>query len=256
VTNPPTFERLRIERRHRTAVVTLANGKVNALNREVLSELLSVVDFCEGDSDVDALVLTGEGSVFSAGLDVTEVLANDSNYTAGLLDDLAAVLIRIFSCPLPTVVAVNGSAIAGGCLLACAFDTRLLAEEARIGVTELKVGVAFPVMTVELLKHVCGPRAEQVMLNATLLEGDEAVLSGLVHQVVARSELDGAAITAAEHLGSLDARAYGLAKRSSRRSALAAMEDPAGRALNGHVLDHWNDEATRANLETLLAPRR
>ena len=131
------------------------------------------------------------------------------------MDDLGAVLIRIFSCPLPTVVAVNGSAIAGGCLLACAFDTRLLAEDARIGVTELKVGVAFPVMTVELLKHVCGPWAEQVMLNAALLGADEAVASGLVHQVVPRPELDAAAITAAEHLGSLDARAYALAKESS-----------------------------------------
>jgi enoyl-CoA hydratase/carnithine racemase len=111
-------------------------------------------------------------------------------------------------------------------------------------------------MTVELLRHVCGPRAEQVMLNAALLGADEALLSGLVHQVVPRSELDDAAIAAAEHLGSLDARAYALAKESSRRFALSAMEDPAGRALNGHVLDHWNDDRTRANLETLLAPRR
>jgi enoyl-CoA hydratase len=255
VTNPPTFERLRIERRGRTAVVTLANGKVNALNRHLLGELLSAVEFCERDPDVDALVLTGQGSVFSAGLDVTEVLGNDSGYTAGLLDDLGAVLIRIFRSPLPTVVAVNGSAIAGGCLLACAFDTRLLAQEARIGVTELKVGVAFPIVTVELLRHVCGSRAEQLMLSATLLGADEALQSGVVHHVVPRSELDGAAIAAAEHLGSLDARAYALAKESSRRFALLAMEDPAGRSINGHVLDHWNDDRTRASLEQLLAPR-
>jgi enoyl-CoA hydratase len=255
VTNTPTFDRLRIERRARTAVVTLANGKVNPLNRDLLGELMASVEFCERDPDVDALVVAGEGSVFSAGLDVTEVLANDSAYTAGLLDDLGAVLIRIFRCPLPTVVAVNGSAIAGGCLLACAFDARVLAHEARIGVTELKVGVAFPIVTVELLKHVCGSHAEQLMLNATLLGAEEALRTGLATQILPRSELDDAAMATAEHLGSLDARAYALAKESSRRSALAAMEDPAGRSLNGRVLDHWNHDQTRASLEQLLVPK-
>ena len=59
--------------------------------------------------------------------------------------------------PKPTVVAINGAAIAGGCILAAAFDKRLIAEEARIGVTELKVGVSFPIVAIELLRHACGP---------------------------------------------------------------------------------------------------
>jgi enoyl-CoA hydratase len=255
VTDTPAFERLNLSRRGSTAVVALANGKVNALDREVLAELMTAVDFCERDPDIEALVMTGEGSVFSAGLDVSEVLAHDTSYASALLDDLCAVLVRIFRSPMPTVAAVNGPAIAGGCLLACAFDRRLVAEEARIGVTELKVGVSFPNVAVELLRHVAGARTEQLMLEARLLGAEEAQQVGLAHQVLPGSDLQAAAVSAAEQLASFDRSAYALAKESSRRFARSAMEDGAGRDLDGRVRDQWNAAPTRAGLERLVAPK-
>jgi len=255
VTEAPQFKRITMARTGGTAVVALASDKVNALDPEVLRELGDVVGVCEEDPGIVALVVTGEGSIFSAGLNVTEVLAHDAAYTAGLLDTLHETLVRIFSCPLPTVAAVNGPAIAGGCLLACAFDQRLIAEEARMGVTELKVGVSFPTVAVELLKHACGRRAEGLMFDARLLPAEEACRVGLAHRSVPRSELLEVAVSTAEQLASLDPRAYALAKASVRRDVLAAIEGEAGRLLDRQVREQWQDDRTRANLELLLKPK-
>ena len=79
------------------------------------------------------MVLTGDGKFFSAGLNVSEILDNDPGYANVVLDSLTSALLRLLRCPLPTVAAINGAAIAGGCLLPLACDRRLIAEDARHG---------------------------------------------------------------------------------------------------------------------------
>jgi enoyl-CoA hydratase/carnithine racemase len=255
VTDTPQFQRIKMSRTGRIAVLTLASDKVNALDREVLDEVTACVDRCEQDAEIGALIVTGEGSLFSAGVNVKDVLEYDKAHTEELLSALSTAIVGLFRCSKPTVAAINGSAIAGGCLLACACDQRLIAEDARIGVTELRVGVAFPTFAIELLKHACGPHAEQLMFDARLLDADEACRFGLAHQRLPRSELDSAAMASAEQLASFDARAYALAKESVRRAALSAMDDEGGRPLDRQVSDHWQDDRTRANLEGLLKPK-
>ncbi len=254
MTDAPRFKRNEMSIEGRTAVLALAGDKVNALDREVLDEISAFVEFCEQDPGIGALVLTGEGKYFSAGLNVNELLDNEADYADVLLDCLTSALLRLFRCPLPTVAAINGSAIAGGCLLPCACDRRFIAEGARMGVTELRVGVAFPVAAVELLKHVCGMHAEELMFGAELVDADEACRYGLAHERLPRSELRAAAVTAAEQLASLDARAYALAKASARRDVLGSLEDGGSRSLDRQVRDHWQDDLTRASLERLLRP--
>jgi enoyl-CoA hydratase/carnithine racemase len=255
VTDMPEFQRIKLSRTGRTAVLTLASDKVNALDREVLDEVAVCVDRCDRDADIGALIVTGEGSLFSAGVNVKDVLEHDKAHTEELLGALSRAIVGLFRCSKPTVAAINGSAIAGGCLLACACDQRLIAEDARMGVTELRVGVAFPTFAIELLKHACGPHAEQLMFDARLLGADEACRFGLAHRRLPRSELDAAAMAAAEQLASFDARAYALAKESIRRAALSAIDDEGGRLLDQQVSEHWQDDRTRANLETLLKPK-
>ena len=238
------------------AVLALASDRVNALDVTTLGEIASYLERAAPDPAVRALVLTGAGSIFSAGLNVNEVLDHGKDRTAVLLDALCEALVGLFRFPKPTVAAINGPAIAGGCILACACDKRLIAEGARIGATELKVGVAFPVFAVELLRHACGsPAAEQLMFDAALLDAEEACRRGLVHQVVAADALAASASDLAAQLAGLDAPAYALAKASSRRIALAVLDDDACRRLDGHVLDHWQDDRTRANLDRLRKPK-
>ncbi len=238
------------------AVMTLASDKVNALDVETLEEITSCVNRSEVDPGVRALVVTGEGSIFSAGLNVGEVLDNDTSRTGVLLHALQDALVSLFRFPKPTVAAINGPAVAGGCILACACDKRLIAEGARIGATELKVGVSFPVFAVELLRHACGSTAEQLMYDAALLSADEACRRGLAHQAVPADELHAAATGLAGQLAALDAPAYALAKASTRRLALSVLDDDACRQLDRAVLAHWQDDQTRASLERLRAPKR
>ncbi|MGH9090486.1 MAG: enoyl-CoA hydratase/isomerase family protein [Acidimicrobiales bacterium] len=234
------------------AVLTLSGDKVNALDVATLEELRSCVARCKDDADVTAVVLTGQGTVFSAGLNVRELLGNEPGYADTVLDALEAVLVQLLRCPKPTVAAINGAAIAGGCLLACACDLRVVAESARLGVTELQVGVAFPVLTVELLRHVCGARAEQVLLEAALLTADEACAAGLAHRQAPADEVLAVAVAGAERLASGDRRAYALAKEASRRPVLEAAASEGARRLDRSVRDHWRSGETRASLGRLL----
>ena len=255
MTATPQFTRIDVATTDGVAVLTLASDKVNALDVDTLEEIAAFVDQCHQDPAVRALVVTGQGSIFSAGLNVGEVLDNDIARTGVLLEALGRALVGLFRFPKPTVAAVNGPAIAGGCILACACDKRLIAEGARIGATELKVGVSFPVVAVELLRHACGAGAEQVMLDAALHDADGACRTGLAHRVVPAAELQGEAVALAGRLADLDPPAYALAKAASRRVALSVIDDPASRELDRQVLEHWQHEGTRDNLEQLRKPR-
>jgi len=249
------FTKIEVGQTDGIAVLTLASDKVNALDVETLEQMVAYLDECEGDAAVRALVVTGQGAIFSAGLNVGEVLDNEKGRTAVLLGSLTTTLVRLFAFPKPTVAAINGPAIAGGCILACACDKRLIAEGARIGATELKVGVSFPVFAVELLQHACGADAEQLIFDAALLDGEEACRRGLAQRVVAAEDLRAEALDLARALASLDAPAYALAKATTRRHALAIGDDEGARALNEQVLAQWQADPTRASLERLRKPK-
>jgi len=255
MTTTDDFTKMTVTGTDGIAVLTLASDKVNALDVATLGEIASYLDGAATDPAVRALVVTGAGSIFSAGLNVSEVLDHDKDRTGVLLDALSAALVGLFRFPKPTVAAINGPAIAGGCILACACDKRLIAEGARIGATELKVGVAFPVVAVELLRHACGPSAEQLMFDAALLDAEAACGCGLAHQVVPADALATTATDLAAQLAGLDAPAYALAKAASRRVALAVLDDDASHRLDAQVLDHWQDDQTRASLERLRKPK-
>lgn len=124
----PQLKRNQLTVEGATAILALAGDKVNALDREVLEEITAFIEYCETDSQITALVLTGDGKFFSAGLNVSEILDNDPAYANVVLDALTTALLRLLRCPLPTVAAVNGAAIAGGCLLPLACDRRLIAD--------------------------------------------------------------------------------------------------------------------------------
>ncbi|MGO8863788.1 MAG: enoyl-CoA hydratase/isomerase family protein [Acidimicrobiales bacterium] len=249
------FTKIEVAKTDGITVLTLASDKVNALDVDTLEEVTACIDECEHDASVRALVVTGKGAIFSAGLNVGEVLDNDADRTGVLLDALGTALVRLFGFPKPTVAAVNGPAIAGGCILACACDKRLIAEGARIGATELKVGVSFPVVAVELLRHACGAAAEQVMFDAALYDADGSCRTGLAHRAVPAADLQAEAAALAGTLAELDVLAYALAKAASRRVALSVVEDAASRALDRRVLAHWQDDRTRDNLEQLRKPK-
>jgi enoyl-CoA hydratase/carnithine racemase len=239
-------------------VVQLEHGKVNALDVELLDALTDTVHSLAG-SNTSAIVLTGAGRAFSAGVDLFRVLEGGGAYTDKLIPALSRTFEAVFQFPRPVIAAINGPAIAGGCVLACACDWRLMADTgAPIGTSELAVGVPFPASALEIVRHACGDHTEGVILTAKLFIGPEAQAMGLVHEYVGAEALIDRAVAIAGELAGRPPDAYRLAKQLLRaptmqRIAAAASND-------GEVRRVWASpdaaDAMRAQLDRTAAARR
>ncbi len=158
----------------------------NALNGEVLSELLAGLDEAEGDPAVRTVILTGTGDVFSAGGDLKEAqdLAEEP-YRRYQADGLyTKLLLRLRSLSKPTIAAVNGKALGGGLGLVAGCDLAIASDRAEFGTPEIKVGT-FPLMVMAPLMAALGPKqAFELFMTGGSLTADEAKAAGLVNRVV------------------------------------------------------------------------
>ena len=135
------------------AVVRMMHGSANAMSMAFCETLNARFEELIASS-AQGIVLTGNDRMFSAGVDLLRLLDGGATYIGDFLPALGKMLTTVFCCPKPVVAAINGHAIAGGCVLACACDQRVMAESGgRIGVPELLVGVPFPALAMEIMRH-------------------------------------------------------------------------------------------------------
>jgi enoyl-CoA hydratase/carnithine racemase len=229
-------------------VLALSSGPVNALDVELLEELTAAIRELQG-SGAGALVVTGAGRAFSAGVDLNRVLQGGPDYVDRLIPAISEMAIAVFGYPAPTVAAINGAAIAGGCVLACACDRRLISPNAQIGATEVRVGVPFPVAALEVARYACGNHAEEVLLGGRLYRGDDAIASGLAHRVIA-DDLIEAAVAEASDLGEIPVDAYAHTKAQLRAPTLARISDAGG--IDREVRELWSADPTRQRIADSL----
>src|ERR687884_624248 len=139
-----------IERTESEGIVTLRlnHGKPSAMDVELLEALQRELTAC---ADARAVVLTGTGSIFCAGVDLFRLTSEGAGYVRRFFPLLRDALRQLFAMPLPVVAAANGHAIAGGALLVYACDARLMSG-GRIGTPELLVGVPFPASAMEIVR--------------------------------------------------------------------------------------------------------
>jgi enoyl-CoA hydratase len=171
-------------------VVRLAHGKVNALDLELCRAIEQTMrDLDDPEGPVQAVVVTGAGRVFSAGVDLNRVVDGGAAYVAEFLPALSGAFRSVFDLGKPVVAAVNGHAIAGGCVLAAACDHRIMAAKSgRIGVTELRVGVPFPAAALEIMRFTLGPAGvRQAIFGGANHKPEAALALGLVDEL---SDLD------------------------------------------------------------------
>jgi len=166
------------------AVLRMAHGKANTLDTELCREVAERLDEVERDG-YRAAVLTGTGGIFSAGVDLRRVRDGGRKYIAEFLPALSDAFLAVFGFTRPIIAAVNGHAIAGGAVLAAACDQRVLnTAHGRIGVTELLVGVPFPLAALEILRCAFGNRrlTELTFLSRTYA-GEQALALGLADEL-------------------------------------------------------------------------
>jgi enoyl-CoA hydratase len=237
---------------HAVRVLRMAHGKVNALDVELLGALRDALDGAERDH-VAAVVLTGSGTCFSAGLDLFRLVESGTSYVNELLPLLNEVLAQWFQCPRPVVAAINGHAIAGGAILAWCADVRIMsAGPARIGIPELKVGVPFPLVPLEISRFAgAGRRAADLIYRGATLAAEDARAAGLVDDVVAPETLLEAALSAAAECAALSPAAFRLTKEGLRRPTLDLLARDA-RAFDERVVAAWGSTDTAARVRAYL----
>jgi enoyl-CoA hydratase len=183
---------LSFEQRETVAVVRLERPeKLNALTREMLSELGETFERLGRDERVRAVILTGAGGrAFSAGTDIAELSAMSVEQARRASELGQRVCGSIENCPVPVIAAVNGLAAGGGCELALACHLRVAADAARFSLPELKLGVIPGYGGTQRLARATGAgRALEMMLAGAEISADEALRVGLVNRVVAPAQL-------------------------------------------------------------------
>ena len=242
-----------IERSQHDGILTLrlAHGKASALDVELLDALLRELDGVA--EDVRALILTGTGSIFSAGVDLFRIPQGGADYVRRFLPLLSRLVRTLFAFPRPVVAAANGHAIAGGCVLVLAADARLMAAGAgRIGLPELLVGVSFPAAALEVVRFaVPRDKVQSLLYTGRTLPPPEALAAGLVDEVVAPDDLPARAREVARQLALIPPQAYRLTKQSLRAVALERM-DRAGEPQDRAALEVWSAAETHAHVREYL----
>jgi enoyl-CoA hydratase len=165
-----------------------------------------------------AVVITGSGSTFSAGVDLRRIVAGGPSYIREFLPALSDATMAIFDHPGPVVAAVNGHAIAGGCVIAAACDVRLMSQ-GTIGLAELSVGVPFPLVPMEIMRHAIGPAVGHMVLTAALLDPAQAQSIGLVQHVCESEVLLDSAVDLARQMARTPADVFSVSKRQLQQPA-------------------------------------
>jgi enoyl-CoA hydratase len=239
-------------------ILRIDHGKVNELDVEVLDDLTDRLTEVE-DTATPALVLTGTRSAFSAGADLIRVLREDRAYAARGVKSLDRAFTKLFTFPRPVVAAVNGHAIAGGCVLVCACDYRLMSE-GLIGLAELRVGVPFPTAALEIVRTRVGPQGlAELVYFGDVYSPEDARARGLIDDIVETDQLIPAAVAIAQRLASIPASTFLHTKRALRRDAMERIERYRSDA-DREATDIWTSDevhtSIRAFLDSLAGRRR
>ena len=234
------------------AVVTMQHGKANALDIEFCEALAA--KFKSLRNEAEAVVLTGQGTIFSAGVDLKRASAGGAEYMRKFLPCLHKLFNAAFFHPKPVVAAINGHAIAGGAVLAACTDRRIMAREAgRIGVTELQVGVPFPALAFEILRFALPQRAlPEFTLGASTYETDGALARGWVDAVVEPGRLIPDALAAAQQMAALSPPAFAQTKAQLRAYA-AEKYAAGGQATDRIVAEIWCAPEALARIRDYVA---
>jgi enoyl-CoA hydratase len=225
-------------------IVRIDHPPVNAFDLGLVDDAIATVRGIQGP-----IVLTGVGTCFSAGVDLRAIMDGGADYNDRFLAAISDAFLAVFDHAAPVVAAINGHAIAGGCVLAMAADVRLMSA-GRIGLSEVAVGVPFPVAALEICRYVMGPSVTRAVLQADNIDVQSAAERGWIDEVVAPDDLVARAVGIARALGQRSPTAYAAMKEQLHRHARAAID--AGAELDAKVRASWLSEETRARISTFL----
>jgi enoyl-CoA hydratase len=240
-----------IDDRDSVATVTMNRPPANAIDLTFLEELDRAL-LAIGELSSRAMILTGHGAMFSAGLDLKEVPRYGRAQQNLMLARLNEVIRRLYAMPIPTVAAVNGHAIAGGLILALACDWRIAVESgALFGLTEIRAGVPYPAAANAVVQAELAPATARELVLAGKNHGAERALAlGVVDELQPASAVLERSQAKARELAMAPTEGYRRIKHQLRGRALAQMADAI--AARDPLHDDWLFTDTKAAAARVL----
>lgn len=228
-----------VEARGEIAVVRMTGVRANAMSRALLDGLIAAFDEVER-GDAHAVVVTGTGKAFSAGLALPDLIELERDDMRSFIDHFAAAMRRVLACPRPVVAAVNGHAIAGGCVLVTQCDARVMAEgTAKIGLNEVQLGIGLPAAVIEPLRaRVPAASLAPIALEGRLFSPADARRLGLVDDLAPAELLLDRAIDRAATLAEAPRPAYAQVKAALLRPVVETI-DRTAEVERERWLDTW-----------------
>lgn len=247
------MEFVSIEKKEQTAIVTLSRGKVNALNTTVVGELRQCFDLLKDAPEVKAVILTGRGKFFSFGFDIPEFLDLPREVFIDFLHKFTAFYAYLYQYPKGVVAALNGHAVAGGCILATACDYRVMVTgKAKIALNEVTFGASLFAGAVTLMRNCVGQRnAEKVLLSGALFSAEEAFTLDLVDKISDEENLIKDALDVAQIYVKNYGEAFGSMKRLARNIEIPEFDSLENKSIED-FLEIWYSDETMKNLKQIL----
>ena len=238
---------IHIERIGQIAVLRIDRPPANAIDLDLANEFANALEGVQTTDGIDALILTGVGSCFSAGLDLKALPTYDRAQQQAMVMQVNRLFGGLYGLPLPTIAAVNGHSIAGGVILTLACDYRIGAEgDYKLGLAEARVGVPFPVAAMAIVQsELSHPVARTMVLTARNSSPRDALSMGVLDELQPPELLLPRAMEVAQEMAALPHSIYGRIKRELRGAALARIEDAISNRKEP-MLDSWLNAETRA----------
>ncbi|MEM7454846.1 MAG: enoyl-CoA hydratase-related protein [Planctomycetota bacterium] len=234
-------------------IVKMCHGKVNAMDIEFCDQMISTLH--EFGEQRRPLVLTGNRAVFSAGVDLKRLIDETETYLDEFLDKMSEMFLTMFEYPAPTVAAINGAAIAGGCILASGCDYRIISPAGRIGIPELRIGVALPIVAIEIMRFVAAPQKFQQMISiGATWTGDGAVEAGLADETCDRKDQLELAVQKAGELATIPKEVYRVCKQQMRAPSVRNMVENL-KQFGGENRQLWHDPENQAVVRAYVEER-
>ncbi|CAH0306762.1 MAG: enoyl-CoA hydratase [Rhodococcus sp.] len=219
------YETILLERRGRVGTITLNRPKaLNALNSQLMREVVSVVEELDADSEIGAILITGSERAFAAGADIKEM--QPKSYMDVYLDDFFAAWDRLAAARTPLIAAVSGYALGGGCELAMLCDVLIASDTAVFGQPEIKLGVIPGIGGSQRLTRAVGKaKAMEMCLTGRNMKVEEAERAGLVSRIVPVADLLDDAIATATTIAEMSLPVAMMAKEAVNRSFESSLRE-------------------------------
>ncbi|MGI9481964.1 MAG: enoyl-CoA hydratase/isomerase family protein [Hyphomicrobiales bacterium] len=234
------------------AVMSLNRAPVNALNPTFLRAIYDHAQMLEDDASVRAVVLTGNEKLLSAGMDLKELIDYSAEDERATVTGLNETFCKLYGFSKPLITAANGHAIAGGLFFVFCGDYRIGVDGSLFGLTEVRVGVDFPVGPLGIARHEMAPNvARRIFQRGQNVDAKQAVAWGILDELSEPEALLNRAVELAREYAAIPPKAYAAVKKQVRGPALSIISEANAKG-SDPALKGWRTDETQQAARAIL----